>query len=79
MSLKSGGILIRFAADRSHFLQKLTEEEDTLIVLLEEPLDLTCSAALTAGQSWPGVPLVLGWIQNELPSCQSCHSDPNIQ
>ena len=48
----SEGILFQSVADRSHFLQSLTEEEETLLVLLEEPRDLDpCSAALTAGQS----------------------------
>ena len=60
-------ILFMAVADRSHILQSLTEEKDTLIVFLEGP----CSAALTAGQ-YKGT--FGSWLE-DWPSCQSYHSD----
>ena len=48
----SEGISFRSAVDRSHILQPLIEEEDTLIVFLGEPRDLTLLCSSTAGQSW---------------------------
>ena len=48
-----------------------------MIAFLEGPCDLTCSAAVTAGQSWgtSGSWIDPGWCL----SCHSYHSDLNIQ
>ena len=60
----SEGISFRSAVDRSHILQPLIEEEDTLIVFLGEPRDLTLLCSSTVGQSWGT--LILEWITGGL-------------